>query len=282
MDPLGLSSGVRTAGREPSTHCIVCFGDSITRGYGLPEGRSWPSLLEAALRAREDGGAWIVVNAGVPGDTILQGLARLERDVLSHHPDVAFIAFGINDAHLARRKTDVYREQALWEDVQCRPWRKAIVEMGVTRHLRPYWRRLRSPSRDAGMATLHPEPIPRVSLPAFRRALEVIVERLREARPGIYLFLVTPTPITEHLHPEWPAELRRRQHQVFSSYVSAVREAAATLGTGLVDAYRTIAQGDMRQLVGSDGVHLTIAGQRQLAEAAYRAMAEAGLVTCKT
>src|ERR1022692_2772981 len=56
---------------------IVCFGDSITAGFGLDAGQSFPDLLQQDL----DGRAihYRVVNLGVSGDTTQDGLARLTR-----------------------------------------------------------------------------------------------------------------------------------------------------------------------------------------------------------
>jgi lysophospholipase L1-like esterase len=39
-----------------------------------------------------------IINAGVPGNTTRAALARLDRDVISQHPDVVTIFFGINDS----------------------------------------------------------------------------------------------------------------------------------------------------------------------------------------
>jgi len=72
---------------------VVAFGDSIVKGYGQPEG--WPRILERDLSARYPGVR--VINAGVSGDTAADGLRRIERDVLTHHPDLVLIAFGLND-----------------------------------------------------------------------------------------------------------------------------------------------------------------------------------------
>lgn len=40
-----------------------------------------------------------IVNAGINGDSAAGGLSRLERDVLSHHPDLTVVCFGLNDVH---------------------------------------------------------------------------------------------------------------------------------------------------------------------------------------
>lgn len=39
-----------------------------------------------------------IINAGVSGGSAPHGLDRLERDVLSHHPDLTVVCFGLNDA----------------------------------------------------------------------------------------------------------------------------------------------------------------------------------------
>ena len=69
---------------------IVCIGDSLTYGLGIPVNENW-----AALLGRELG--FEVVNKGVNGDTSGGMLARLERDVLSQKPDIVFIMGGAND-----------------------------------------------------------------------------------------------------------------------------------------------------------------------------------------
>lgn len=38
-----------------------------------------------------------IINAGINGDNAPKGLARLERDVLSYHPDLTVVCFGLND-----------------------------------------------------------------------------------------------------------------------------------------------------------------------------------------
>lgn len=80
----------RVANLDPPGDLVVFFGDSITQGYGVREGDSFPSLA-----ARELGIA--CVNAGVPGDTMAAGLARLDRDVFPHRPRLTVVEFGGND-----------------------------------------------------------------------------------------------------------------------------------------------------------------------------------------
>jgi acyl-CoA thioesterase-1 len=76
---------------------ILAFGDSLTAGYQLKPGQSFPAQLEAALR--KEGRQVRVHNAGVSGDTTAQGKARLPWVLgsLKQKPDLAIVALGAND-----------------------------------------------------------------------------------------------------------------------------------------------------------------------------------------
>ena len=77
------------------TFTIVAFGDSITRGYGLPEDQGFVPQLQAWLHA--NGGENIeVLNAGLSGDTTAGGLARIDW-TLTDDVDAVIVALGGND-----------------------------------------------------------------------------------------------------------------------------------------------------------------------------------------
>ena len=69
---------------------IICFGDSITFGYGANPGEDYPSLLAKMIDIP-------VINAGIDGDTSTEGLKRVKSDVLDRDPLLVIIAFGGND-----------------------------------------------------------------------------------------------------------------------------------------------------------------------------------------
>jgi len=75
---------------HPSGENIVCFGDSITYGTGAKQGMDYPSQLSGMISRP-------VINAGVPGDTTASALRRLEKDVLTHSPQIVLITLGGND-----------------------------------------------------------------------------------------------------------------------------------------------------------------------------------------
>ena len=73
---------------------IVCFGDSLTAGYGADPGQSYPDYLQKLLDAR--GYHYRVINKGISGDTTKDGVSRL-KDVLAAHPQIVVVEFGGND-----------------------------------------------------------------------------------------------------------------------------------------------------------------------------------------
>jgi acyl-CoA thioesterase I len=73
---------------------IVCFGDSLTAGFGLDSGQSYPSLLQRDLDQR--GYQYRVENLGVSGYTTQDGLASLSM-ALALKPAIAVIELGAND-----------------------------------------------------------------------------------------------------------------------------------------------------------------------------------------
>lgn len=73
---------------------MVALGDSLTAGYGLPEGEGLVPQLQEWLDAR--GAEVVLVNAGVSGDTTAGGLARLDWS-LTAETDALILELGGND-----------------------------------------------------------------------------------------------------------------------------------------------------------------------------------------
>ena len=83
-------------GLSPVT--IVCLGDSVTGVYYHTGGRrAYPEMLELAIQQVQHHAKVRVFNAGISGQTTTEGLARLDRDVLKHKPNLVTISFGLND-----------------------------------------------------------------------------------------------------------------------------------------------------------------------------------------
>ncbi|MCK8464928.1 arylesterase [Aliiroseovarius sp. S1339] len=73
---------------------ILALGDSLTAGYGLPQGDGFVPQLETWLN--ENSVDATVVNGGVSGDTTAGGAARLGW-VLNSDVDAVLVALGAND-----------------------------------------------------------------------------------------------------------------------------------------------------------------------------------------
>lgn len=73
---------------------LVCYGDSITAGYGLPYGKAYPDVLQQMLD--KAGYHYKVVNRGTSGATTKDAVAGLPY-ILKMHPAVVIVEFGGND-----------------------------------------------------------------------------------------------------------------------------------------------------------------------------------------
>ena len=73
---------------------LVCYGDSITAGYGLQTGQSFPDALQRNLDHR--GYHYKVSNQGTSGATTKDAVANL-RAILLLHPAIVIVEFGGND-----------------------------------------------------------------------------------------------------------------------------------------------------------------------------------------
>ncbi|MBC8355676.1 MAG: DUF2920 family protein [Planctomycetes bacterium] len=88
---------------------IVCFGDSITGAYYHSGGmRAWCDMLGLALQQANPRANIEMINAGLSGHTTVNGLARIERDVLAKQPHLVVVMFGMND--VARVPLEQFRE----------------------------------------------------------------------------------------------------------------------------------------------------------------------------
>ena len=83
---------------------IVAFGDSITHG-GFNDGEmDYDLVYWNRLRMKiNENYKFIpvnVINAGIGGLTAHQSVARIDRQVLAHNPDLVIVCFGLNDVNV--------------------------------------------------------------------------------------------------------------------------------------------------------------------------------------
>jgi lysophospholipase L1-like esterase len=93
INALGYRGPVPTTSPSDGPKRVVVMGDSVAFGAST----SFPELLAQQLGSRFE-----VLNFGVPGYTIVQGLRQFESDVAKLKPDVVIIAYGWNDHWLAK------------------------------------------------------------------------------------------------------------------------------------------------------------------------------------
>ena len=68
---------------------IVCFGDSLTRGYGSTDEQTYPYFLQLLTNIP-------VINKGINGNTSKDGLNRID-DILKFKNSLIIVEFGAND-----------------------------------------------------------------------------------------------------------------------------------------------------------------------------------------
>ncbi len=77
---------------------IVCFGDSVTGVYyHTGSRRAYTDMLGIALRQLSPRADVELVNAGISGNTTVNALDRIDRDVLAARPTLVTVMFGLND-----------------------------------------------------------------------------------------------------------------------------------------------------------------------------------------
>jgi len=112
----GLSLGVllpRTAARLKSSEPlkIVAIGSSSTVGlWVLASAATYPEVMRRELLRLRSNATISVINSGRVGDTIQDNIARFERDVLAHRPDLVVWQLGTNDVVWGGRPNQLLKD----------------------------------------------------------------------------------------------------------------------------------------------------------------------------
>ena len=90
---IAVLSSQGSAARD-SRPVILAFGDSLTAGYGVPHGATYPDQLQKKLDSL--GYKYRIVNMGISGDTTSGGRARIQA-ALNAVPSIVILELGAND-----------------------------------------------------------------------------------------------------------------------------------------------------------------------------------------
>jgi predicted GH43/DUF377 family glycosyl hydrolase/lysophospholipase L1-like esterase len=109
-----VKEAMRIEWPENRTINLVFHGHSVPSGYFVtPDVRTMQAYPHLTLQKVKDGYPYAVVNSivtAIGGEQSEQGAARFASDVLTHHPDVLFIDYALND-----RSIGLDRALKAWE-----------------------------------------------------------------------------------------------------------------------------------------------------------------------
>ncbi|WP_049722240.1 arylesterase [Gilvimarinus polysaccharolyticus] len=89
-----LTIALNTRAQTPT---IIVLGDSLSAGYGFDLNEGWVQLLRERVTQNEATAHYQVINASVSGETTRGGLARLDKLLKAHQPEIVIVELGGND-----------------------------------------------------------------------------------------------------------------------------------------------------------------------------------------
>jgi len=93
-----LATNIAAKPTIASTQTILVFGDSLSAGYGVPQGQGWVSLLDQKLAQNKlSYTSYKLINASISGETTSGGLARFSAAIATHKPNIVILELGAND-----------------------------------------------------------------------------------------------------------------------------------------------------------------------------------------
>jgi len=230
------------AQRTPGTLRIATLGDSSTFGYGVAWEECWSARLASAARTR--GNSIEVIDGGVIGFTIRQGIERYKARVRPLRPDVVVAAFGaVNEHTLApgevpdvakleqvRARSSVVSRSARWVRGAVRvlhllDWVRCEITDEKSKRLAAWT--VREQNRTLGIEVMgaldYAEPR-RVSPTAFAEALAELRREVEADGARLVLVSMPRSPGTEELSP------------ILAEYTRVLEDFARTAAVPVADA----------------------------------------------
>ena len=112
-----------TISKLGSHDVIIAFGDSLTYGTGAETQAAYPAVLSTLIHHP-------IINAGVPGETTTEAIARLPQVLDESHPKLVLLCLGGNDMlHKTAASTIAQNLRALIHTIQASG--ASVVLIGV-------------------------------------------------------------------------------------------------------------------------------------------------------
>ncbi len=138
----GTKIKIKNAGNTKGP--IICFGDSITFGYGANACEDYPTALAKITKIP-------VVNAGVDGDTTFAALKRLSKDVLVKEARLVIVEFCGNDfLKKIPRETTIKNLREIIQRVQDTGAMVALVDISAGFFFQEYREDFKKLARQSG------------------------------------------------------------------------------------------------------------------------------------
>ena len=250
---------------------IVFMGDSCTQWGRYDE------ALQSIIKARNPDALFTFENVGVTGWSSWQGLQQLQRDVLPMRPKAVTIYFGWNDHWINFGFEDKHAARFIRqrESPPGSPGDALLSRLRTTQ--------LAERTLLAATDFFADHSPLRVSLDDFDANLRQMVRIAREH--GIMPILLTaptshrPGREPAYLATRWVADLEDLV-PLHRRYADAVRRVATEENAPLVDLHREfdqLPQQELDRFFRKDGIHLTIEGDRKIAELIDQHLVRAGL-----
>lgn len=274
VNQLGFRGEEITREKPEGTYRIVCVGGSTTWGWdSYSDELTWPALLQKSLNAAGNFAEGVqrveVINAGVPGYTLMESFVNLKMRVLPLDPDLVIVYHAANDARLIARG-DVLPDYTHARRVWSEPAPPSGLEGALA------WSRLyallsgsdgSAPELDNILHVPDFEALPIREADELDEGLEIVRTTLREmvalTRAHGAEILLTTFAWSHDPHPK-PNMQAWMDHQVaaMERVNEVIRSVAESEGTRLVDLN---ADGPRTREDFTDIIHLTDAGRRKLA-----------------
>ncbi len=217
--------------KTPGVTRVVALGDSVTFGGAV----SYPQMLAECL-----GNGYEVINAGVPGYSLFQGLRMFESRIARVKPDIVTVMFGWNDHWYARGYPDS-RQQVMGAPEL--PWPVSFVRGLCIFQLLHYAVARGDAKRNESASHVY-----RVPMDEYRALLGELINKVKASNARAVL-LTTPSALDSGKVPDYlfglgfirrlenevEEETARRLRRLHGDYNDIVREAASKKTVPLLD-----------------------------------------------